>query len=189
MNGEIFRWFFSRSFRLSPWMRRLGNALTSKLCSSTSASMLSFSVAISFCCRIGARDSNCRAIHRATSVPPTIPTNHRISLTCVPNTIPRATDMQLAGHGSATMGAVMKPRRLRRSLVVFVALVFLRIAPLAQPAAPDVDALVQHAMSAFEVPGVSLAIVKDGRVVVAKGYGVRKLGEPAAVDAKTRFGI
>ena len=44
-------------------------------------------------------------------------------------------------------------------------------------------------MTAFEVPGVSLAIVKDGHVVVAKGYGVRKLGEPAMVDAKTRFGI
>jgi CubicO group peptidase (beta-lactamase class C family) len=41
----------------------------------------------------------------------------------------------------------------------------------------------------FRVPGASVAIVKDGRVVVARGYGIRRVGEPAAVDARTRFGI
>src|SRR3954463_5070540 len=55
--------------------------------------------------------------------------------------------------------------------------------------APDIDAVVQRAMTTFEVPGISLAIVKDGKVVVSKGYGVRALGQPALVDAKTLFGI
>jgi CubicO group peptidase (beta-lactamase class C family) len=32
-------------------------------------------------------------------------------------------------------------------------------------------------------------VVKDGAVVLAKGYGVRKLGDPTPVDAQTRFGI
>jgi CubicO group peptidase (beta-lactamase class C family) len=44
-------------------------------------------------------------------------------------------------------------------------------------------------MKTFEVPGMAIAVVKDGQVVLAKGYGVRKLGEPAPVDAKTLFGI
>ena len=44
-------------------------------------------------------------------------------------------------------------------------------------------------MKAFEVPGLALTIVKDGQTVVAKGYGVKKLGEPAPVDARTLFGI
>ena len=44
-------------------------------------------------------------------------------------------------------------------------------------------------MKTFEVPGIALAIVKDDAVVIAKGYGVRKLGDPAPVDAKTLFGI
>ncbi len=58
------------------------------------------------------------------------------------------------------------------------------------PAAPaDLDATVARVMKTFEVPGISLAIVKDGQVVVAKGYGVRRIGEPAPVDAKTLFGI
>src|SRR5262249_21952808 len=41
----------------------------------------------------------------------------------------------------------------------------------------------------FEVPGLALTVVKDGKVAVAKGYGVRRLGDPAPVDSKTLFGI
>jgi CubicO group peptidase (beta-lactamase class C family) len=61
----------------------------------------------------------------------------------------------------------------------------------AQPAAapPDLDAFVARAMRTFEVPGVALAVVKDGNVVVARGYGIRQLGNPAPVDARTLFGI
>ena len=58
-----------------------------------------------------------------------------------------------------------------------------------QAVPPDLDAWVQRTMTTFDVPGISLAVVKDGRVVVAKGYGVRKLGSPEPVDARTRFGI
>ena len=54
---------------------------------------------------------------------------------------------------------------------------------------PDFDALVARAMKTFEVPGMAVAVVKDGQVILAKGYGVRKLGETAPVDARTLFGI
>jgi CubicO group peptidase (beta-lactamase class C family) len=60
-------------------------------------------------------------------------------------------------------------------------------APAAPP--PDIDPWVARAMRTFEVPGLALAIVKDDGVVVAKGYGVRKLGDPTPVDARTLFGI
>ncbi len=60
----------------------------------------------------------------------------------------------------------------------------------AQTGAPkDLDAYVERVRKEFEVPGIALAIVKDSKVVVVKGYGVRKLGEPAPVDARTLFGI
>jgi CubicO group peptidase (beta-lactamase class C family) len=36
---------------------------------------------------------------------------------------------------------------------------------------------------------MAVAIVKDGKIVVAKGYGVRKLGDPTPVDEFTLFGI
>jgi len=43
----------------------------------------------------------------------------------------------------------------------------------AQDAPPDLDRYVARVMKTFTVPGLSVAIVKDGRLVMAKGYGVR----------------
>jgi len=53
----------------------------------------------------------------------------------------------------------------------------------------DLDAYAARVLQEFEVPGLAVAIVKDGKVVLAKGYGVRKLGEPAPVNENTLFGI
>ena len=44
-------------------------------------------------------------------------------------------------------------------------------------------------MKEFEVPGVAVAIVKDGQVVTTKGFGVRRFGDPTRVDEHTLFGI
>ena len=62
---------------------------------------------------------------------------------------------------------------------------------LAQQSAPpsDLDAYVAAVLKTFEVPGLSIAIVKDGRVALTKGYGIRKMGDPAPVDEHTLFGI
>ena len=60
----------------------------------------------------------------------------------------------------------------------------------AAPALPrDLDAYVARVMKGFEVPGIAVAVVKDGKVVLARGYGVRTLGNPAPVDEGTLFGI
>ncbi len=59
--------------------------------------------------------------------------------------------------------------------------------PLQPP--PDLDAVVTRVMEAFEVPGIALAVVKDGQIIVAEGYGVRTLGESIPVDSQTLFGI
>jgi CubicO group peptidase (beta-lactamase class C family) len=59
------------------------------------------------------------------------------------------------------------------------------------PAVPafDLDADVNLALKTFDVPGIAIAIVKDGKVVTAKGFGVRKLGDPKPVDGKTLFEV
>ena len=59
--------------------------------------------------------------------------------------------------------------------------------PAAPP--PGFDAYVATVLKTFTVPGIAVAIVKDGKVVLARGYGVRKLGDPTPVDARTLFGI
>jgi CubicO group peptidase (beta-lactamase class C family) len=53
----------------------------------------------------------------------------------------------------------------------------------------ELDSYVARAMKTFEVPGMAVAIVKDGKIVVAKGFGVRKLGDATPVDEYTMFGI
>jgi len=54
---------------------------------------------------------------------------------------------------------------------------------------PKLEQAVEKARKTFDVPGIGVAVVKDGQVVFAKGFGVRKLGQPAPVTANTLFGI
>lgn len=54
---------------------------------------------------------------------------------------------------------------------------------------PDFGPFMERVLAAFEVPGAAVAIVKDGEVVLSRGYGVKTLGTRDAVDAQTRFGI
>src|ERR1700744_496005 len=59
----------------------------------------------------------------------------------------------------------------------------------AHMAPADVDALVAKTLKTFDVPGIAVAIVKDGKIVYAKGYGVASLNTGKKVDENTLFGI
>jgi CubicO group peptidase (beta-lactamase class C family) len=58
-----------------------------------------------------------------------------------------------------------------------------------QPSFQELDHYIVNAMHDAEVPGLSIAVVKDNAVVFTKGYGVRKVGENAPVDEHTIFHI
>ena len=60
-----------------------------------------------------------------------------------------------------------------------------QVRPLLPAQLRDFDAYVESARKAFDVPGIAVAIVKDGNVVLARGFGQRELGKPDAVDAHT----
>jgi CubicO group peptidase (beta-lactamase class C family) len=51
------------------------------------------------------------------------------------------------------------------------------------------DDVVERARKEFNVPGIAVVVVKDGKVVTEKGYGVRRVGDPRPVTAHTLFGI
>jgi CubicO group peptidase (beta-lactamase class C family) len=51
------------------------------------------------------------------------------------------------------------------------------------------DSYFEQARKAWKVPGMSVAVVKDGKVVLAKGYGVREFSKPDQVDEHTLFAI
>jgi CubicO group peptidase (beta-lactamase class C family) len=59
---------------------------------------------------------------------------------------------------------------------------------LAAPPA-GLDARIEALRQGSETPGMAVAIVEDGKVVLAKGYGLRKIGAPEPVDADTLFMI
>lgn len=48
---------------------------------------------------------------------------------------------------------------------------------------------VQRTMALFDVPGIAIAVVKDGKVIASRGFGVRRLGAPERVDAQTLFEV
>ncbi|WP_430613337.1 serine hydrolase [Flavobacterium sp. JP2137] len=52
-----------------------------------------------------------------------------------------------------------------------------------------IDEVTLQAMTAFDVPGMAIAVVKDGQVVHVKGYGLRSITSKEAVDEHTNFGI
>jgi CubicO group peptidase (beta-lactamase class C family) len=84
----------------------------------------------------------------------------------------------------------MRLRKLYCLLAQLLLVVALAQVALAQNGSlTGFDEYVNKSLKDWEVPGVAIAIVKGDQVVLVKGYGVRKLGEPATVDERTLFAI
>lgn len=94
----------------------------------------------------------------------------------------------------------LRPSSLCLSCLLALGLVPLAPAVAQEPAAATapaqaaldparLGAWVEAARERFEVPGIAVAVVKDGQVVFEGGWGVRELGKPDPVDAHTLFAI
>ncbi len=53
----------------------------------------------------------------------------------------------------------------------------------------EIDAYAQKVQADWNVPGIAISIVKDDKVIFAKGYGVRDMNKPEKVDENTLFAI
>jgi CubicO group peptidase (beta-lactamase class C family) len=53
----------------------------------------------------------------------------------------------------------------------------------------SLDIYMNRAMTNWRIPGVAVCVVKDGKVVLMKTYGVKELGLPTKVDENTLFMI
>ena len=65
----------------------------------------------------------------------------------------------------------------------------LLVAAWTASAQENLDAVVERVRQQFEVPGIAIAVVKDGQIVLQKGYGVRKLGASGKVTPQSLFRI
>ena len=83
---------------------------------------------------------------------------------------------------------------MKRAIGLFTLIFVFQLYVHAQQATLDeklkeIDAYARAVMTDWNGPGMAIAIVKDGKAVFQKGYGVRQLGKPDAVDADTDFAI
>lgn len=53
----------------------------------------------------------------------------------------------------------------------------------------EIDELTERTHKAFDVPGIAVAVIKDGKVIHAKGYGIRNIDTKEKVDENTYYGI
>lgn len=82
----------------------------------------------------------------------------------------------------------MNKPRFKIALLLFSVVVYNQVSK-AQIPAGKVDSLVENSMKKFNVTGVSIGIVKDGKIVYTKGYGVKSIITKEKVDGNTQFAI
>lgn len=51
----------------------------------------------------------------------------------------------------------------------------------------SLDNYIERGMKQWQIPGLSISIVKDGKVILQKGYGIREIGKEGKVDENTLF--
>jgi len=80
--------------------------------------------------------------------------------------------------------------RLFVCVAAAAAVLSVRQAPVvAQAPLSGLDAYIQKGIADWRVPGLAVAVSKDGQIVFSKAYGVRELGKPAPADEHTLFAI
>ncbi|WP_029286967.1 serine hydrolase [Pedobacter sp. R20-19] len=53
----------------------------------------------------------------------------------------------------------------------------------------QIDSLVEKTLTTFNVPGIAVSVIKDGKIIHLKGYGVRSIKTNKKVDENTLFGV
>lgn len=74
-------------------------------------------------------------------------------------------------------------------LISLLLICFVSTTSFAQISSQKIDSLVADALVKFKVAGVAIAIVKDGKIIHEKGYGVRSIATQLPVDEHTNFQI
>lgn len=85
----------------------------------------------------------------------------------------------------------MKFQKRTHRIISLILMLFIGLLSAAAQDAPlqGFDDYVNKAIKDWDVPGVAIAVVKDDKIVFAKGYGVREVGKPDKVDERTLFAI
>lgn len=83
----------------------------------------------------------------------------------------------------------MKQKFMVFFICFFIAFLVLPAASQAKIDLSQLESYFETARKEWKIPGMAVAIVKDGKVVLAKGYGVKEFSKKEKVDEKTLFAI
>ncbi|MEM9722691.1 MAG: serine hydrolase, partial [Bacteroidota bacterium] len=77
--------------------------------------------------------------------------------------------------------------------LLLFSLLFVLVPPLFSQSASEqiqeLDAYIDQARKQWKVPGLAIAVVKDGATLFSKGYGLRDLSKNEEIDAQTVFAM
>ena len=80
-------------------------------------------------------------------------------------------------------------KRISFIILLCISIVISYTPALAQIPSSQLDTMVQNSLKKFNVAGVAVAIVKDGKIVYEKGFGVKSIATNSPVDVHTNFQI
>ncbi len=90
--------------------------------------------------------------------------------------------VSFANHLSAkTMKCVLS------AIFIFTSLISFAQKTISEKSIQEFDRYVARVKEEWNVPGLSITVVKDGKIIFKKGYGVRELGKSEQVDTQTLF--
>lgn len=78
---------------------------------------------------------------------------------------------------------------MARKIVILCLSLFVATGVAAQANLKKLDEYYAKALTDWGVPGMSIAIVKDGEIIFSKGYGVKEKGKTGKADAHTLYAI
>ncbi|NCP59959.1 MAG: serine hydrolase [Flavobacteriales bacterium] len=79
--------------------------------------------------------------------------------------------------------------KFKQSIIITCFLIVSNYLVFAQLTNTQIDSLVNHAMETFNVAGSAVAIVKDGKIIYQKGFGVKSKATNEPVNEHTNFAI
>ena len=83
----------------------------------------------------------------------------------------------------------MKRILLFTTVFAFLTFAFMQNVNAQAITSKQIDSLTNLVLKTFNVPGIAVGVVKDGKLIHAKGYGVANINTGKKVDENTLFGV
>ena len=77
---------------------------------------------------------------------------------------------------------------MRKTILLCLSILLFSVVGLCQNNVELLDKYIESARNQWQVPGLAITVVQNGKVVFSKGYGIRELGKNEPVTTETLFG-